>query len=237
MAKAQVAMQVSFPELDRLKAAFKDLRPSLARKYMGSAIRKSIKPGVAALRKTAPRGPTGNLRRAITSKVKTYRSGNAVGLVGYTAASGGKSSVYAGTGTVRKGPNLGYHMGFLEFGTKDRRTKGPIASSYKRLGPFTIKPVAKRGQFAGVARIRTTPGYPRAFFKRAPRGQGVFLGSMPIGGSEGQPPVKTAYQQSLPEMRAQMPINMTLALNNALKDIANKFPRKSSSGRLPATPF
>ena len=235
MPKAQVAMQVSFPELDRLKAAFKDLRPSLARKYMGSAIRKSIKPGVAALRKTTPRGPTGNLRRAITSKVKTYRSGNAVGLVGYTAAGSGKTQ--STTGTIKKGKDRAYHMGFLEFGTKDRRTKGPIASSFNRLGPFTIKPVAKRGQFAGVARIRTTPGYPRAFFKRAPRGQGVFLGSMPIGGSEGQPPVKTAYQQSLPEMRAQMPINMTLALNNALKDIADKFPRKSSSGRLPATPF
>jgi hypothetical protein len=35
-------------------------------------------------------------------------------------------------------------------------------------------------------------------------------------------------------MRAQMPINMTLALNNALKDLADKFPRKTTG---PATPF
>ena len=67
MAKPNVSMEVRFPELERLKAAFKDLRPSLARKYMGSAIRKSIKPGLAALRQTTPKGPTGNLRRAITS--------------------------------------------------------------------------------------------------------------------------------------------------------------------------
>jgi hypothetical protein len=58
---------------------------------------------------------------------------------------------------------------------------------------------------------------------------------MPIGGKLGQPPVKTAYQRSLPEMRAQMPINMTLALNNALKDLADKFPRKASAN--PVTPF
>ena len=235
MAKPNVSMEVKFPELERLKAAFKDLRPSLARKYMGSAIRKSIKPGLAALRQTTPKGPTGNLRRAITSKVKTYKQGNAVGLVGYIAASGGKSTAYASKGTVRKGRNLGYHMGFLEFGTKDRRTKGPIASSFNKFGPFKIKPIATRGKFKGLARVQTSPSYPRAFFKRAPRGQGVYLGSMPIGGKLGQPPVKTAYQRSLPEMRAQMPINMTLALNNALKDLADKFPRKASAN--PVTPF
>jgi hypothetical protein len=236
MAKPNVAMEVSFPELLRLKKAFENFRPSLARKHLGAAIRRSLAPGVSALKSTTPKGPTGNLRRAIASKVKTYRTGNAVGLVGYTAAGSGKSK--SAGGTVKKGKDRAYHMGFLEFGTKDRRTKGPIASSFKRLGPFTIKPVAKRGQFAGVARIRTSPAYPKAFFKRAPKGQGVFLSSMPIGGSSGQPPVRTAYQRALPEIRALLPIQMTNSLQKAMKDLADQFPRKyGPGGSLPATPF
>lgn len=133
-----VDVKVEFPELQQLKAAFQQLRPSLARKHMGAAIRRSLTPGLNALKSNTPRGPTGNLRRAIASKVKTYKSGNAVGLVGYVAAGSGKS-LTAGGGKVRKGKDRAFHAGFLEFGTKDRVTKGPYASSFNTLGPFTIK--------------------------------------------------------------------------------------------------
>ena len=74
-------VKVDFPEMKALQEAFRQFRPSLAKKHMGAAIRRSLKPGTDALKQTTPRGPTGNLKRAIASKVKTYVSGNAVGLV------------------------------------------------------------------------------------------------------------------------------------------------------------
>lgn len=276
-----VEVTVEFPELNNLKRAFNNLRPSLAKKHMGAAIRQTLKPGVDALRSTTPKGPTGNLRRAIASKVKTYSNGGAVGLVGYTAAGSGKTKP-AASGTVKKGKNLGYHMGFLEFGTRERHTKGPIASSFKRLGPFKLKSntslvrqsrrltgqaqrmllragrqrfqdeasaaaLLRRGaqgklaqagaKFRQAAQVRTSPAYPLAFFKRAARGQRVYLSSMPIGGSSGQPPVRTAYERALPEMRATLPLEMAKSVRAALRDLADKFPPKPGSRRPPATPF
>lgn len=230
--KAGIDMKVEFPELRKLQEAFRNLRPSLARKHIGAAIRRSLSPGLQALRSNVKRGPTGNLRRAITSKVKAYKSGNAVGLVGFVAA-GSNASKSAGGGSVLKSKDRAYHAGFLEFGTKERKTKGPVASSFQRLGPFKIKPIAKRGKFAGAVRVQTTPKYPKAFFKKAPKGMVADVGAMPLGGSTGQPPVKSAYQKSLGTMRTQLAKEMTLALLKAQKDLADRFPRKATTGPLP----
>jgi len=223
-------VRVEFPELKQLQQAFKQFRPSLARKHIGAAIRRSLKPGLEALKGNVKRGPTGNLQRAITSKVKTYVSGNAVGLVGFTAAGSSKARSAAG-GRVQKGKDRAFHAGFVEFGTKDRivRTSSrmggaSIASSFKSLGPFKIARVAKRGKFAGVVRVNTTPKYPRAFFKKAPRGELLRLREMPIGGSKGQPPVKTAYREALPQMRSLLAVEMANSLLKAQKDLADRFP-------------
>jgi len=224
MASPSIRIDIAFPDVERLKQEFAKLRPALARKHMGAAITRTLKPALMALRTTTPKGPTGNLKRAIASKVTKYQSGNIVGLVGYRRTGTGKTQ--STKGKRKLGNDRAFHQHFVEFGTNDRRTKGPIASSYKNLGPFRIKPIATSGKFKGVARVQTTPSYPRAFFKRAPRGQGVYLGSMPIGGTRGQPPVRTAFERALPEMKASMPENMAISLNNALKDIADKFPRK-----------
>ena len=117
-----IDVKVEFPELRELQQAFRQFRPGLARKHMGAAIRRSLKPGLTALRGNVTKGPTGNLARAITSKVKTYASGNAVGLVGFTAAGSGKAKS-AGGGTVKKGKDRAFHAGFVEFGTKERVIK------------------------------------------------------------------------------------------------------------------
>ena len=229
-----IDVKVEFPELRELQQAFKGFRPSLAKKHMGAAIRRSLKPGTDTLKQTTPKGPTGNLRRAITSKVKTYVSGNAVGLVGYTAAGSGKKKS-AGGGTVNKGKDRAFHAGFLEFGTRERiiktssrRAGASVASSFRTLGPFTINRPPKKGKFAGVVRVTTKPKYPKAFFKKAPRGAILSLREMPKGGSLGQPPVKTAYTKSLSSMRSQLAINMTQSLINAQKDLADRFPVKWS---------
>lgn len=228
-----VDIKVEFPELKQLQAAFRGFRPSLARKHMGAAIRRSLAPGLTALRGNVTRGPTGNLARSITSKVKTYRSGNAVGLVGFLAAGSGKNKS-AGGGSVKKGKDRAFHAGFLEFGTKERVIKtssrrggSSIASSFKTLGSFRIAKIARRGKFAGVARVNTSPKYPKAFFMKAPRGQVLSLREMPVGGKKGQPPVKTAYRESLSSMRSALAVEMTKSLINAQKDLADKFPSKS----------
>lgn len=224
-----IEIKVEFPELRQLQKAFSQFRPSLARKHMGAAIRRSLGPGLTALKSKVTRGPTGNLARAVASKVKTYKSGNAVGLVGFVAAGSGKTKS-AGGGSVQKGKDRAFHAGFLEFGTKERFIKtssrrggASIASSWRTLGQFKIAKIATRGKFAGAVRVRTTPKYPKAFFKKAARGQMLSVRSMPIGGKQGQPPVKTAYQQSLGSMRSQLSVEMTKSLNNALKDLAGPF--------------
>lgn len=228
-----IDIKVEFPELKQLQAAFRGFRPSLARKHMGAAIRRSLAPGLTALRGNVSKGPTGNLARAITSKVKTYRSGNAVGLVGFVAAGSGKNKS-AGGGSVKKGKDRAFHAGFLEFGTKERiiktssrRAGASVASSFKTLGPFKIAKVARRGKFAGVVRVNTSPKYPKAFFKKAPRGEVLSLREMPVGGKKGQPPVKTAYRESLSSMRSALSVEMTKSLINAQKDLADKFPPKA----------
>lgn len=225
-----IEAKVEFPELKQLQAAFRQFRPSLAKKHMGAAIRRSLAPGVRALRTKTPRGPTGNLQRAITSKVKTYVSGNAVGLIGFVAAGSAKSKSAAG-GSVKKGKDRAFHAGFLEFGTKERvirtssrRAGASVASSFKTMGPFKIAKTAKRGKFAGVVRVNTSPKYPKAFFRKAPRGQMLRLPEMPRGGRTGQPPVRSAYQQSVSAMRSELAVQMTQSLINAQKDLARNFP-------------
>jgi hypothetical protein len=227
-----IKVKVDFPELKKLQDAFKTFRPNLAKKHMGAAIRRSLKPGTDALKQTTPKGPTGNLRNAITSKVKTYVSGNAVGLVGYMAAGSGKSKS-AGGGKIKKGKDRAFHAGFLEFGTRERviktssrRAGASVASSFRTLGPFKINRPAKRGKFAGSTRVTTKPKYPKAFFKKAPRGEILSLREMPKGGSLGNPPVRTAYTRSLPTMRSKLSVEMTKSLLNAQKDLADKFPPK-----------
>lgn len=238
-----VEMKVEFPDLRELQQAFRNFRPSLAKKHMGAAIRRSLKPGMDALKRNTPKGPTGNLRRAIASKVKTYVSGNAVGLVGFVAAGSGKSKP-AGGGKVQKGKDRAYHAGFLEFGTKERviktssrRAGASVASSFRTLGPFKIARIAKRGKFAGAVRVSTSPKYPKAFFKKAPRGEVLSLREMPVGGRQGGPPVKDAYRESLGAMRGQLAIQMTHALLKAQKDLADQFPSRRKEQELGSIPF
>ena len=237
--KSGIDMRIEFPELKKLQEAFRKFRPSLARKHMGAAIRRSLAPGLRALRGNVTKGPTGNLARAITSKVKTYTSGNAVGLVGFVAAGSNKAKS-AGGGSVKKGKDRAYHAGFLEFGTKERiirtssrRSGASVASSFRTFGPFAIAKIAKRGKFAGAVRVNTKPKYPKAFFKKAPKGQLLSLREMPVGGTKGQPPVKAAYKESLMAMRQQLTIEMTKSLIAAQKDLAGDFPTKRDIGPTP----
>ena len=144
---------VLFPEseFDDVVEAFKRInRNYVAAKHMGAALRKAIKPGNKALRKNTPRGPTGNLKRAIATKVVKYWKqdyGWAAALTGYRRSGTGDAKSFGG-GSVRVGNDRAFHQGFVEFGTKKRRTaNGSIASSFNTRGPFKleVKESRKRG--------------------------------------------------------------------------------------------
>lgn len=222
-----IDINVEWPELQAVKRAFEDLPRSLAAKYMGAALNKSIDPGLKLLRTLTPRGPTGNLRRAIAKKVKRYSGGPksknpakspgaAVALAGFTAPPRGKTRDQLGKS------QKGGHGGFLEFGTKERRTKGYIASSFSRSGAVRAS-VGKRS-----GKVTTKPKPPKGFVKAVPKGETVSLGRFPIGGSTGVPPVKTAYERALPQMRSLLNSTMVDALNKAVSEQMRPFPVKSS---------
>lgn len=214
---------VEFPEIAELRKQLRQFPANIAAKHLGSALRKASKPGMTALRsevRANQKGPTGNLRRAITTKVVTYKkSGNAVAMVGFTKAGSGKKTPTKGS--VQKGKDRAFHAGFLEFGTKPRYTKKSIASSYNRLGPFVLKPPPKRGKFAGSKRVQTTPKLPKAFFKRAPAGQRVYLGV-----TQPERPIATSFKKASGSIRSELKAGMSTAIEKAGKDLANKFPVK-----------
>lgn len=217
MAKKQdstLRVDLFWPELEELRAEFKKLPNNIAAKHLGAALRRAVQPGLTALRKNTPKGPTGNLRRSIKTKVKTYaKDGRAVGMVGYSWG----------------GENKGYHQGWLEFGTKERTTKkGRFASSYKwkldtagkGRGNFKVQ-VSARGKNKGKLRT-VSPAYPKSFFKSAKQDQKVQLGRMPIGGRTGVPPVKTAFSQARPAMQAELQLQLAVRLEKALAELEGR---------------
>lgn len=158
MARRNTALGLSlqYPDIDEIRREFRKLPNTLASKYMEPAMKQAIKPGLRKLREITPRGPTSNLKKSVRSKTKKYvKDGTAIGLVGYTVGKGAK----------------GYHQGFLEFGTKERQTKGRFASSLRwpkgdPRGAFEIvNKYAKtaQGRRAGARADRTAARAARLF--------------------------------------------------------------------------
>jgi hypothetical protein len=142
MAVAGIQLSINTDELRSLRDNIKAFFPKAdAADVLGDAIEKAIYPMYQRLREVTPVGPTGNLRRAVAQKVVKYRNtGVAVGIVGYQRSA--KDPGEATSGTVRVGPDRGFHQWWLEFGTKDRsvpgkRSKGnnPKARQYTRRSP------------------------------------------------------------------------------------------------------
>ncbi len=230
---------------DALGRTLKD-NPAKA-KILAAALEKAVLPVELRLREVTPLGPTGNLRRAVDSKVVEYAlDGRAVAIVGYKRA-GREPSASAAGGTVRAGPDRGFHQWWLENGTRPRqvskiadkpynrlghtrrmksgtvvdvvthevkRQGGYIASSYNRLGEFTVlrTPRLARGQEG--QRVQTDPGYPNAFFKKSKTP--ITIPPMPVGGSSGQPPLETSFQQTRSRVAEILQRELRLSLEEAL---------------------
>lgn len=237
-------IKITGPDLFEIRQAFKQLPGNIAARVIGAGLKRAAKPGENALKQITPRGPTGNLRRAIKTIVKRYpRDGAAVAVVGFVKAGTGASKSAAG-GSVRKGPDRAYHQFWLEFGTRDRMVSNPgnkpyrrsppaerrrikadyragykktiahseevsgqggfIASSFNRLGPFNIK------KSKGNGRVQTTPGYPKAFFRKSAT-------PIRLPGVSAQGLVRLAFERSQSAISSNLTGEMKKALENGLK--------------------
>ena len=121
-----VEVDIELPTLKELKLAFRNLPRNIAAKHMTAALGRAINVPYKRLKKNTPRGPTGNLKKAVKKKTKKYvRDGAGVALVGYAKPPRGTAV------EDRKDNELGYHAHLLEKGTKARQTEGRLASSFK----------------------------------------------------------------------------------------------------------
>jgi hypothetical protein len=250
MAVGGISIDINTDELRELRDRIRNFLPNKqAAQVLAPVIRKAIQPMVRRLREISPVGPTGNLKRAASSKVVTYKQdGVAVGLVGYRRAGRGAAASAAG-GSVRAGPDRAFHQYWLERGTQDRtnfkpkrrvyarksptkpfvrvrngqqetvqgkgvlhmveeQTETYIASSFNKLGPFTIKKSIGRD-----GRVETDPGYPRAFFRKSKTP--IVLAGVTPGGSQGRPPLRSAFEDTRGEIAAIMERELKITIEQA----------------------
>ena len=146
-------------------------------KHMETIMKKSQKYVLNNLKAKTPKGPTGNLKKSALTVARSYKKNRKWFTATGFSTRGKKSNPPKEPGKRRTGSFLGFHAGLVEFGTNNRKTKGLIASSFNSTN-FTIK-TTQKGKNKG--RLRTSPGMPKGFFKRAPAmgAGGVFLGSVP----------------------------------------------------------
>jgi len=243
MATVGISLSVDQTELRELQTALgKVFTNSEKTQILKRALEKAVAPVLARLKQLTPLGPTGNLQRAATSKVIGYsRSGNAVALVGFRRA-GRQRSDSASGGTVRAGNDRAFHQWWLENGTQPRQVSklsdkpytrrahqrrmksgtvaevqehsvkgqgGYIASSFNRLGPF--KMVKDPSQ---PSRVITDPAYQRAFFRKSKTP--ITIPAMPVGGSTGQPPLQTAWDQTQSTAAEILQRELRISLEDAL---------------------
>lgn len=147
MAVGGVRVNIDAEELRGLREKLAAFFPKKqAADVVGEAVRKAIQPMTRRLREITPVGPTGNLKRAVTSKVVKYaQTGVAVGVVGYTRA-GQSSSVSAAGGSVRAGKDRAFHQWLVEFGTKRRVLTKTSNKPYQRKSPTTPFTRVRLGQ-------------------------------------------------------------------------------------------
>lgn len=218
-ARAEPGIAIRLPDINELRKAYAELPKTLAAVSLAAACKRALQPATGALKKNTPRGPTGNLARAVTIKSVTYsKTRTGVAVVGYKKAGSGKSKAAAG-GRVRKGSDRAFHQFWIEFGTKERRIKTPshkgffIASSFNSLGPFRLfRKALVRG---GAKVVQSSPKYPKAFFKSFPKNVPLVL--PPVHPEE---PILRTWREVRPEAAHRLEGEMRKGLVNAQKQLA-----------------
>lgn len=191
-------------QVNGLREAFMELPVGLRRKYLGSAVNKTITPLLPVFKNLIPKSVTGNLKRSAAKKVVRYPN-TAVGLVGYQMSHDYQED------------SKGWAQGFIEYGTKARWVRGGIASSWNKRGFFDVD--YDQGE------ITMNPPYPKSFFKKANRGQHVYLAPSPEGGIRGVRPLKQTWDTNKSPTASRLVDNMRDALVKAWNEAARRIKR------------
>ena len=121
---ARPAVTLEFPDLPGLAEQFRQLPKSLASAAIGAGVKRAMKPAEEELKRQTPVGPTGNLKRGISTKAKRYpKTGSAVAIVGYRKSGTGRPPK-EGTKRRNKASDKTQHQFLVEYGSKPRVTKG-----------------------------------------------------------------------------------------------------------------
>ena len=224
---AMPAVKFEFPDFEELREGFRQLPKGLSAITQGAAVKRAMLPAVAALKANSPKGPTGNLARAVKIKSVRYaESGTGAAIVGYVKAGTGKAKVAQG-GKVKKGSDRAFHQFWIEFGTKERTVKTRssrgfmIASSFGSLGPFSIR--RQRMVKGGRKVVQATPKYPKSFFKAAKAGEVLVLPAV-----KAQHPVRKTWEQVSPQVAASLAKELRQGLVNAQKQLAKYAAKKAA---------
>jgi len=241
MALGRIDLSLDATEIDQLRKALGNLfdNAGLAR-TLEAALKKALVPAEERLRQITPVGPTENLRNAISTRTKAYdKTGTAVGLVGYRQSTKEPSTAISNAArSVRKGKNRGFHQWWLEFGTKERTVTKVSDTPYmrrqhqRRMKSGVVAQINAhqvKGQGAVIASSFNKRGQvfnqdgslqPYAFFKKGKAGQvAVSVGSTPAGGQRRIPPVRTALQQTQPQIAAILQQELQVSLERAVNAI------------------
>jgi hypothetical protein len=95
---------------------------------------------------------------------------------------------------------------------------GYIASSYNRLGDFSFQKTPRPPRGSGLPhRVQTDPAYPRAFFKKSKNP--IVIPAMPVGGSTGRPPLRTAFEQTQANVAEILVRELRISLEDAWNSV------------------
>lgn len=173
--QAGIRVSAQIPGIEQIQKEFLQFGKYGSARYIAAGIRKAVENAgvMQAIKGNTPKGPTGNLRRSVGMKSKTYvRTGVGLVIVGYKAGRKWKEP-YDPT-------KQGYHQGLVEFGTKQRFRKSKVD------------------------------------------GRLLSTGKMPVGGSYGRPPIRTAWEQKRSAVEAGMLAALRESFDNAAKELAYK---------------
>ncbi len=99
-----------------------------------------------------------------------------------------------------------------------KRQGGYIASSYNRLGEFRVLKTARPARGQQGHRVQTDPQYPNAFFKKS--STPIVIPPMPIGGSRGEPPLQTAWNNTRATVAEYLRRELRISLEAALSSLS-----------------
>lgn len=243
MAVAGVNLSLDSSELLKLQASLGKVfdNAGLA-DILGDALEKALFPAQLRLRENTPAGPTGNLKRAVNTKIVRYkRDGNAVGLLGYNRSGKGDSKEIAQAGTVRLGPDRAFHQWLVEFGTKDRPIKTIANKQYQRrahtrtmksgkvaqINEHTVKAgqgamiassLGSRGPFAITKNGRGLSTQKGTFFKKGKKGETLVINAMQAGGYS-EPPLRKTWNEYQGKVAATLQQELRISLERALDSL------------------